>query len=171
MTVSFGERLRYAAYAILAVLAIAAYFLMDTGQDRMGPGAARLPGPGEGLPWLRTFEGTGQREARRDLFAYGGATPGEAEPPPPPPVIEQAVAPPPAIADPLSGIRVDGLVRQRGVTMVLVRLPTAPIPITVALGERFGAGDALSVQSVEDRKVTVFNNSMQTSRIFTLSEE
>ncbi len=169
MTVSFDERLRYAAYAVLAVLAITAYFLMDTGQDRMGPDAARSPGQGERLPWLRTFEGAGQHDVRRDLFAYGSPTPAEAELPPP--VIEQAVAPPPAIADPLTGIRVDGLVRQRGVTMVLVRLPAAPIPITVAPGERFGAGDALSVQSVEDRKVTVFNNSMQTSRIFTLSEE
>jgi hypothetical protein len=170
MTMNFGERLRYAAYAAAAVLAIVAYLLLDTGQDPAGPGSARNLAEGEGLPGLHTFGSGSQRDGRRDLFAFGRT---EAEPdiPPPPPEVEQASAPAPTVADPLSDIRVDGLVRQRGITMVLVRVPAAPVPISVALGERFGTDNALSVQSVEDRKVTVLNNSTQTTRIFTLSEE
>ncbi len=168
--VSSSERLRYAAYAILAILAAAAYLLMDMGQDQPAPEAARKFIQGEGLPQLRPLENATRREPRRDLFAFGRPIEAEeqvAAPLPPEPV---AAAPAePGAPDLLSDLQVDGVVRRGDTVEVLVHLGAAPI--TVRLGEPFGTGDALRVQSVEGRRVIVFNNSSRTSRTFTLSEE
>ena len=43
--------------------------------------------------------------------------------------------------------------------------------VTVGLGEGFGAGKALRVQSTEGRQVLVVDNASNTSRTFMLSEE
>ena len=90
----------------------------------------------------------------------------------PPPAPEPELSPAaPSAPDLLSDIQVDGVVRRGNSVTVLVRLGSAPMPLTVGLGERFGTGDALVVQSVEGRRVIVFDNGSQTSRTFTLSEE
>lgn len=173
MTASFSERLRYAAYAILAVLAAAAYLLLDTGADQPAADAARKVLHAEGLPQLRQLESAALREPRRDLFAFFKPAEPEIQVAPPPPAAEPepAATTAPSAPDLLSDVQVDGVVRRGNSVTVLVRLGSAPMALTVGLGERFGAGDALNVQSVDGRRVIVFDNSSQTSRTFTLSEE
>lgn len=169
MTVSFSERLRYGAYAILAILAAGAYLLLGAEQRQSAPDSKRSFFQGEYLPQLRAFENAAQRDPQRDLFA--NSRPIEAG--------SQVISPPPAVEPGrtltsaphlLSDVKVDGVVKGDSVK-VLVRLGPAPLPITVGLGEPFGQDKALSVQSVEGRRVTLLDKTSHTSRVFTLSEE
>ena len=170
MTASFDERLRYGSYAIAAVLALIAYFWLDAEPDRPTQAVARNFLENEGLPQLRLLENGTRREARRDLFAFvnHAQTELQATPifPAPEAVTSEAS---PRTPDLLSNLQVMGLVRQTDSVTILVRVGTALI--TVGLGEQFGAGDALSVQSVEGRRVIIFDNASRTSRTFVLSEE
>ena len=170
MTVSINERLRYAVYATFAILTVAAYFWLDAGQDQPVEAARKLLQT-EGLPRLRPLESAAHSEPRRDLFAYFKPAETVIQPAAPPAPSEPEPAATPTVADLLSDLQVDGVVRQGNSVSVLVRLGNAPMPITVAPGERFGTGEALDVQSVEGRTVIVFDNNAHISRTFVLSEE
>jgi hypothetical protein len=169
MTANFNERMRYAAYAIVAVLALAVYILSGSPDEIPGGRTALAPVQSEGLPPLRLLEAEGGREPLRDLFAFARAGGENDAPPPvafpvPAPTGSQPVAP-----DLLADIQVVGLVRHTDSITVLIHLQSRLI--TVGLGEKFGAGEALSVQSVEGRNVTITDSTSQKSRIFALSEE
>ncbi len=172
MTANVNGKLRYTVYATLVVLAGGAYWLLDSGPDQPAPEAVRKFLHGEGLPRLRPLEDAGLQEPRRDLFAF--SKPAEAGIQVAMPSLAPEPAPSaaaPSTPDLLSDLRVDGVVRQDNYLTVLVRLGNAPMPFAVGLGQPFGAGAALSVQSVDGRKVIVFDNTSRTSRSFILSEE
>jgi hypothetical protein len=161
-----STRLRYTAYGLLALLAAAAYLLPDAVQEQADAGTIRRVDQDEGFPQLRQLENAGHAGAGRDLFAFASAarteTPSPAEP---------AAAPAASASSPLSSVQVAGVVRQGASTLVLIRIASAPEPITVGLGERFGGGNALSIRSVDGRRVTVFDNDTGVSRAFLLSED
>jgi hypothetical protein len=161
-----STRLRYTAYVLLAFFAAAAYLLPEAMQEQADTGTIRKLNQDEGLPQLRQLENAVHADVRRDLFAFTSAarteTLNRAEP---------AAAPAASASNPLSGVLVAGVVRRGASTLVLVRIASAPEPITVELGERFGGGNALSIRSVEGRKVTVLDNDTGITRTFMLSED
>jgi hypothetical protein len=174
MKLSVNERLRYVAYAMFAILAVAAYFWLEAREDRPAAEGARKFLQAEGLPQLRPLESAAHLEPRRDLFAYFKPAEAGIQPAAPPPASEPELAPAmpvPGPPDLLSAVQVDGVVRQGDSVSVLIRLGDAPLPITVTPGERFGSGEALAVQSVQGRTVIVFDNNAGASRTFVLSEE
>lgn len=124
----------------------------------------------EALPQLHLVETDVRREPGRDLFAFFKASPVEEQVPAGAP---RDTIPAPAVQteapNALAGIQVLGLVRSTGSVTILLRDNNTLM--TVALGEHFGAGDALYVQSIEDRNVIVIDSASRASRSFALSEE
>jgi hypothetical protein len=165
MTASFSERLRYAAYGIAAILALIAYYLLDAETDSPVPDAAPKHSQSEGLPTLRLIDNEAGREAGRDLFSFVKASQIEVQAPAFVPALRPVSRSPDLLAD----LQVMGLVRRAGSVTILLR--DGPDLVTVELGQRFGAGDALSVQSIEGRQVLIVDNTSRTSRTFTLTEE
>ena len=172
MSASFSERTRYAAYAAVAIVAFIGYFSLDAQTDRPAQEAARIFPQSSGLPALSLTGNDGPRGAGRDVFAFAAAAQPDAEATP----ILSAPEPASAAAEtvqarpsPLAGIEVVGFVRRSDSVTVLLRMEMALV--TVGLGEGFGAGKALRVQSTEGRQVLVVDNASNTSRTFTLSEE
>jgi hypothetical protein len=165
MIAGFGERLRYGAYGITAVFAVLAYFWADAESDGTAPSAARRPISGESLPVLRLVDTETRPKAGRDLFAFVRTGPADVETPPVLAAAETASGRP----DLLTNLDVIGLVRRAGSVTIL--LHEGASLITVELGQRFGADDALSVQSIDGRQVLIVDNVSHTSRTFTLTEE
>ncbi len=174
MTIDFNTSWRYAAYAITAALGLAAYVWLGTAASNVPPLGGRSLPHIDKLPVLTLLDAGSGREARRDLFVYVKAVQNvdqasalrslpDAAPAPVP--VELAA---PKI-DLLADLKVMGIVHQPEAITVLLRIGTTIR--TVAVGERFGAGAALSVQSVEGRHVKIVDNTSLASRTFTLSEE
>ncbi len=172
MSASFSERTRYAAYAAVAIVAFIGYFSLDAQTDRPAREAARIFPQSGGLPALSLAGSDGPRGAGRDVFAFAAPAQPEVQAAP----IVSAPEPASAAAETvqarpslLAGIEVVGFVRRSDSVTVLLRMETALV--TVGLGEGFGAGKTLRVQSTEGRQVLVVDNASNTSRTFTLSEE
>jgi hypothetical protein len=162
-----SERLRYAAYALLGAAAVVAYIWLGTDPDQMPRETVRQTAASEELPILQPLDTEMEQEARRDLFAFGrqdtavetpllpaGLTPDQPEPEKP---------------DLLANVQAIGVVRRDESVSVLVRVGTRLL--TVGLGEPFGEGDALRVDSIEGRNVLIVDRSSGSSRNFRLSEE
>jgi len=167
MTVFLGERLRYGAYALMAAAASTAYLLLGSGSDQLPIEAGRRAVQSEELPILLPLDTEVEQEARRDLFAFGRGEPaGE--------TMTSAVSlapdqPVPDKPDLLASVQAIGVVRRNDSVTVLVRV--GPRLLTVGLGESFGEGDALRVDSIEGRNVLIVDRTSGTSRNFHLSEE
>ena len=165
MTVFLGERLRYGAYALMAAAAFIAYFLLGSGPDQLPIEAGRRAVQSEELPILLPLDTEVEQEARRDLFAFGRGEPvGET-----PAVSLAPDQPVPDKPDLLASVQAIGVVRRNDSVTVLVRV--GPRLLTVGLGESFGEGDALRVDSIEGRNVLIVDRTSGTSRNFHLSEE
>ena len=164
-----SERLRYAAYALLVAAAVVAYFWLDSDPDQMPVEAARKAVSSEDLPILQPLDTEVEQEARRDLFAFGsGDTAAEMAP------LAASLTPAepesvPEKPDLLANVQAMGLVRRDDSVTVLVRVGTRLL--TVGLGEPFGEGDALRVDSIEGRNVLIVDKTSGSSRNFRLSEE
>ena len=168
IAVSPGERLRYVAYAALAVAAVAVYIELDQDAGQTAAGTVRRSIPAEGLPILQPLDTEAGGEARRDLFAFGGSAPAVEVVP----AVEMA----PVVSEPvqekpdlLANVQAMGAVRQNDAVTVLVRVGSRLL--TVGVGEPFGDGYALYVQSVQGRNVSINDKTSGASRTFHLSEE
>ncbi len=130
--------------------------------------AARKAIPGEDLPILQPLDTEVEQEARRDLFAFGRGEAAET-------TLSQASLTPdqPETAlekpDLLANVQAMGVVRRNDAVTILVRVGTRLL--TVGLGEPFGEGDALRVNSIEGRNVLIVERTSGSSRNFRLSEE
>ena len=71
--------------------------------------------------------------------------------------------------DLLANVQAMGVVRRNDAVTILVRVGTRLL--TVGLGEPFGEGDALRVDSIEGRNVLIVDRTSGSSRNFRLSEE
>ncbi|MGO9171663.1 MAG: hypothetical protein ACLP7P_06825 [Rhodomicrobium sp.] len=171
MTSNFSINWRYAAYGTVTVLAAAAYLWLGEA-SYSPPESAGRPLAADELPSLRLLDDHVQAEGHRDLFAFVKP---DHTPEPAQPASLIASMPPPRIGiaaqepDLLSNLKVIGLVRRPGEVTVLLQIGTTLS--TVGLGERFGAGDALSVTAIQGRNVVVVDNNAKTSKIYALSEE
>jgi len=169
MAANLSIKWRYAAYGIATVFAAAAYLWL--GQDPYSPPeSAGRPLAAEELPVLRFLDDSVQAEEHRDLFAF--AKSGQNSEPALP--LTGTASPPrieivPQATDLLADLKVIGLVRRAGEVLILLQVGTKLR--TVAPGERFGAGDALSVTSIQGRNVVVADDMTKTSKIYALSEE
>ncbi len=164
-----SERLRYAAYALLAAAAVFAYFWLNSDSDQLPVEAARRAVSSEDLPILQTLDTEVEQEARRDLFVFGGGDTAVAPPPLPASLTPDQPQPAPEKPDLLANVQAVGVVRRNNSVTVLVRVGTRLL--TVALGEPFGDGDALRVNSIEGRNVLIVDKTSGSSRNFRLSEE
>jgi len=166
MTVFLSERLRYGAYALMAAAAVAAYFWLSSDPDQTAIEAARKAIPSEDLPILHALDTEVEQDARRDLFAFGGGAPGVEMTPPAAIMPDQ-----PAIERPdlLASVQPMGVVRTNESITILVRVGNRLM--TVGLGEPFGDGEALRVDSIQGRNVLIVDRTSGTSRNFRLSEE
>lgn len=169
MTVFLGERLRYAAYALMAAAAAIAYFLLGSGPDQLPGDAGRKSIQSEDLPILQPLDTEVDQEARRDLFAFGRGE-GAAETMTPAvnlaPVQREPASDKP---DLLANVQAIGLVRRNDSVTILIRVGAGLL--TVGLGEPFGEGHALRVDSIEGRNVLIVDRTSGASRNFHLSEE
>ncbi len=165
MTVFLGERLRYGAYGLMAAAASIAYLLLGSDPDQLSTEAGRRAVQSEELPILLPLDTEVEQEARRNLFAFGRGEPETTMP-------AVSLAPDllvPDKPDLLASVQAVGVVRRNDSVTVLVRV--GPRLLTVGLGEPFGEGDALRVDSIEGRNVLIVDRSSGTSRNFHLSEE
>lgn len=165
MTIDFDVKWRYALYAAVMVPAAAAYLLLDAdGAVRPAPQARRSMEAG--LPALRGFDYAAEAQQQRDLFAF--VTPAgesvEAAAPAPPPAGDERPAP-----SLLANLKVVGLVERPGEISILLQAGTALR--SVAPGEPFGDGDALSVNAIRGRYVQIVDSAAKISKTFELSEE
>ena len=166
MTLFHNERLRYAAYAILAALAALAYLGLGADREQLPIRTARSAIQYEELPVLQPLDTEADQEAGRDLFVFGGRAP-----------ITETILPAPLPAPSLTpekpsllfSVQALGIVRTKGSVTILVRVGTQLL--TVGVGEPFGDGNALEVQSIQGRKVVVVERTSGNSRNFQLSEE
>ncbi len=165
MTLFSGERLRYGAYALLAVAAAAAYFLLDSGPDRLQGDAGRRAAASEELPVLQAMDTEVDQEARRDLFAFGSIE-----------VAQETIAVPASLIpsqpdrpDPLASVQAMGVVRRDNSMTFLVRV--GPRLVSVGLGQPFGDAGSLRVDSIEGSEVVIVDKTSGSSRNFRLSEE
>ncbi len=169
MRVFDSERFRYGAYAILAAVAAAAYFGLDSGPEQLPAEAGRKSIQIEELPVLQPLDSEAEQEARRDLFAFGsGGLVTEVILPPASSALDQSESPAekPSL---LTNVQALGIVRRSESVTILVRVGTQLL--SVGLGEPFGEGDALHVESIEGRDVVIVERSSGNSRNFRLSEE
>jgi hypothetical protein len=164
-----SERLRYAAYALLGAAAVVAYFWLDSDPDQIPIGAARKAVSSEDLPILQPLDTEVEQEARRDLFAFGRGDAAVETPPLPASLASDQPEPSPEKPDLLANVQAMGVVRRSDSVTVLVRVGTRLL--TVGLGEPFGEGDALRVDSIEGRHVLIVDKTSGSSRNFFLSEE
>jgi hypothetical protein len=167
MTVFLGERW-YGAYALLVAAAVIAYFWLDSDPGQLPVETARKAIPSEDLPILQALDTEVEQEARRDLFAFGRGEPAETTPSQAsltPDQPETALEKP----DLLANVQAMGVVRRNDAVTILVRVGTRLL--TVGLGEPFGEGDALRVDSIEGRNVLIVDRTSGSSRNFRLSEE
>ena len=164
-----GERLRYAAYALLGAAAVIAYFWLGSNSGQMPIGAARKAVSADELPILQSLDTEVEQEARRDLFAFGRGD--AAVETPSLPVSLTPDQPEPALEKPdlLANVQAMGIVRRNDSVTVLVRVGARLL--TVGLGEPFGEGDALRVDSIEGRHVQIVDKISGSTRSFLLSEE
>jgi hypothetical protein len=171
MNSAFGERTRYALYALLAALGVFAYFALSDDEQAPIQATARRTTQNEVLPQLHLVETDVRRDPARDLFAFFKAVQIEEQAslmeasrdPIPAPTVQ------PEGLDALAGIQVLGLVRNPDSVTILLRDNNTLM--TVALGERFGTGNALYVKSIEGKTVIVIDSASRASRSFELSEE
>jgi hypothetical protein len=164
-----SERLRYAAYALLGAAAIIAYFWLDSDPDQVPIGAARKAVSSEDFPILQPLDTEVEQEARRDLFAFGRGDMAVETPPLPASLTPDQPAAAPEKPDLLANVQAMGVVRRNDSVTVLVRVGARLL--TVGLGEAFGEGDALRVDSIEGRHVLIVDKTSGSSRNFLLSEE
>jgi hypothetical protein len=164
-----GERLRYAAYAILGAAAVIAYFWLGSDPDQMPIGAARKAVSGDELPILQPLDTEVEQEARRDLFAFGRGDAAVETPSLPASLTPDQPEPAPEKSDLLANVQAMGVVRRSDSVTVLVRVGARLL--TVGLGESFGEGDALRVDSIDGRHVQIVDKTSGSSRNFLLSEE
>ena len=169
MRVFDSERFRYVAYAILAAAAALAYFLLGSGTEQLPIEVARKTMQNEELPVLQLLDSEVEREARRDLFAFGGGGTVTAVTLPPASFTPDQPDSQPEKPSLLANIQALGIVRRNDAVTILVRVGTQLL--TVGLGEPFGEGDALHVESIEGRDVVIVERSSGNSRKFRLSEE
>jgi hypothetical protein len=169
MASSFVDRLRYVAYAAMAVLSVLAYVWL-TPDDPAPPAARYADSAAASLPATH-FSGEGTSTGpRRDLFfaaTVAQADPADADAAPV--YVAPVSEPAPRYGDPFAGLRVMGFF-QAGQS-VTVLLSTGPSLETIGVGQAFGAGGSLSVSAVEGRTVRVVDAASNASRTFTLSEE
>jgi hypothetical protein len=168
MTANFNIKGQHVMYCAVTTLAAAAYLWL--GDDSYSPPETLgRPFVGEELPALSLVEGGIPAEGRRNLFAFvkPDQTPEPALVTAPLPALR--VEAPPQDADLLADLKVVGVVRRPGVTTVLLQIGAKLS--TVALGERFGTGDALSVEAVQGSNVLIVDNNTKNSKLFPLSEE
>ncbi len=170
MTAHFNLNWRYGAYGAVTVLVAIIYLCLGDASDPQ-PEAGGRPSAANELPGLRFLDDVAQVESHRDLFSFvrPAHTPEPAQPASvialmPPPRIQTAQEP-----DPLSNLKVLGLVRRSSEVTVLLQIGTTLN--TVRLGERFGTGDALSVRAIQGRNVTIEDSNARTSKTYALSEE
>lgn len=163
------ERLRYAAYAVLGTAAIIAYFWLGSDPDQMPIVAARKAVSGDDLPILQPLDTEVEQEARRDLFAFGRGDAAVETPSLPASLTPDQPEPAPEKPDLLANVQAMGVVRRSDSVTVLVRVGARLL--TVGLGESFGEGDALRVDSIEGRHVQIVDKTSGSSRNFLLSEE
>jgi hypothetical protein len=164
-----SERFRYGAYAVLAAAAALAYFLLDFGPEQRPIEATRKAIQNEELPVLQPLDSEVEQEARRDLFAFGGGgSVTELILPPASSALDQSGSPAekPSL---LANVQALGVVRRSGSVTILVQVGTQLL--SVGLGEPFGEGDALYVESIGGRDVVIVEKSSGNSRNFRLSEE
>ncbi len=164
-----SEHFRYGAYAILAAVAAVAYFWLDSGPGQLPADVAQRTFQSEELPVLQPLDSEVEQEARRDLFAFGSGGPvTEAEPPPASSTPDQ---PDSSLEKPslLASVQALGIVRRSESVTILVRVGTQLL--TVGLGEPFGEGAALHVESIAGRDVVIVERSSGNSRNFRLSAE
>ncbi len=166
MRVFDSERSRYGAYAVLAAVAVLAYFWLASGPEQSPMEAARKSTQTEELPVLQTLDSEVEQEAHRDLFVFGSGAPLAQAPPPP-----ASVTPDPETAKPslLTSVQALGIVRRSESVTILVRVGAQLL--TVGLGKSFGEGNALQVKSIRGRDVVIVEKSSGSSRNFRLSEE
>ncbi len=164
-----SERMRYAAYALLAAVALIGYFWLDFDQDQSPAETARRAASTEELPILQPLDTEVEQEARRDLFAFGGGEAAMAAAPPPANLTPEPANLAPERPDLLANVQAMGVVRRQDSVTVLVRVGAQLL--TVALGEPFGEGAALRVASIEGRNVQIVDKTSGASRSFRLSEE
>jgi hypothetical protein len=168
MTVFLGERLRYGAYALMAAAAALAYFLLGSDPGQLPIEGGRKAVQSEDLPILQPLDTEVDQEARRDLFAFGGGEPAETM------THAASLAPDqpeqgPDKPDLLANVQAIGVVRRNDTVTILIRVGARLL--TVGLGEPFGEGDALRVDSLEGRNVLIVDRTSGNSRNFHLSEE
>ena len=70
MPMSSSERVRYAAYTLLAAIAVIAYFWLDLDPGHAPVETTRNFGQNEELPLLQSLDSDVSQESRRDLFAF-----------------------------------------------------------------------------------------------------
>ena len=169
MTVVLGERLRYGAYGLMAAAAALAYFLLGSDPDQLPIEAGRRAVQSEELPILQPLDTEVDQEARRDLFAFGRGEPVSETMTPAVSLAPDLPEPVPDKPDLLANVQAIGVVRRNDSVTVLIRVGARLL--TVGLGEPFGEGDALRVDSIEGRSVLIVDRTSGNSRNFHLSEE
>ncbi len=162
MAVLHSERLRYAAYALMAAAAVIAYFWLDSDPDQLPIEAARRAISSEDFPILQTLDTEVEQEGRRDLFAFGRGEPAVETTLPSSSLTVDQPDPAPEKSDLLANVQAMGVVRRNDSVTVLVRVGTRLL--TVGLGEPFGEGDALRVGSIEGRNVQIVDSNSGSSR-------
>ncbi|ADP71061.1 hypothetical protein Rvan_1819 [Rhodomicrobium vannielii ATCC 17100] len=170
MALSMGERLRYAAYGLVALGAFAGYLWLETEENEVQRAGIAEAVPSDTLPEIGLYASAAHRAGIRDLFAFVSFN-GETEAPP---QVVLPIAPDPVMAradepDSFSGVQVMGLVRRSDTITILLR--EGPSLKTVALDEPFGAQGRLAVQSVQGRDVVIIDKASRRARAFTLSED
>ncbi len=171
MTPGSTPKWRYALYGAVTVLAIGVYLWMGVDSTPV-PVSTGKPHSEEELPALNSLGNETEAQERRDLFSFVKFAGQQAAAVAPPQAVSapeahaEEAAPPP---DLLANLKVIGIVRRTDEVSVLLQIDTKLR--TVALGEHFGAGDALSVAAIEGRNVQIVDRVAKTSRTFVLSEE
>ncbi len=169
MKVFDSERARYGAYAVLTAVAMLAYFGLDSGPEQLPSEAARKTIQSEDLPVLQPLDSEVEQEARRDLFAFGSGGPVTEVMLPLSGPTDQPESPPAEAPSLLANVQALGIVRRSESVTILVRVGNQLL--TVGLGEPFGEGNGLHVESIEGRNIVIAERSSGNTRNFRLSEE